>query len=75
MKVKHYIDELPVEAIEIIDSVGNSPKLNEKQRYAIKNAQKYLLRLGKKDDVMKDLYKVLDYVHRAYTGKWYGDKT
>lgn len=75
MEVKHYMQDLPCEAIKIIESVANSEKLTENQRYCVKTATKYILRLGKKDDVDKDLYKVLDYVHRACTGKWYGEKT
>lgn len=77
MQVKHYEDGLPCEAIEIIESVVvNAKCLNEDQKYNVGNALKYLLRLGKKgdaSDAAKDLYKTLDYVHRAYFGCWFGE--
>lgn len=77
MQVKHYEDGLPCEAIEIIESVVvNAKCLNEDQKFNVGNAMKYLLRLGKKgdfNDAAKDLYKALDYVHRAYFGCWFGE--
>lgn len=77
MQVKHYEEGLPCEAIEIIESVVTNAKcLNEDQKYNVGNALKYLLRLGKKgdaSDAAKDLYKALDYVHRANFGYWFGE--
>lgn len=75
MQVKHYEEGLPCEAIEIIESVVVDAKcLDEEQKYNVGNALKYLLRLGKKgdaSDAVKDLYKALDYVHRANFGYWF----
>lgn len=79
MLVKHYEDGLPCGAIKIIESVVvNAKCLNEDQKYNVGNALKYLLRLGKKgnsSDAAKDLYKALDYVHRARFGCWFGEDT
>ena len=58
------------EAIDVIEAVINNDNLTPDQAFAVGNALKYLLRLGKKDDVADELYKAEDYIHRARTGRW-----
>ncbi len=70
----HY-KEGPVETIEILESIVSSEKrkLTPKQKFCVAQAVRYLLRAGLKgteEDVLKDLQKADNYVHRALTGKW-----
>lgn len=58
------------EAIDVISRVINSDDLTPDQVFAVGNALKYLLRLGRKDEVDKELFKAENYLHRARTGRW-----
>ena len=58
------------EAIDVIERVINSDNLTPDQVFAVGNALKYLLRLGRKDDVADELFKAENYIHRARTGRW-----
>ena len=66
----HYKDE--IETIDFINQVlyNLGDKVENEQFYCIGNAIKYLGRLGKKDDITKELDKVENYIHRARTGEW-----
>lgn len=70
----HY-KEGPVETIEILESIVDSKerKLSPKQRFSVAQAVRYLMRAGLKggpEDVLKDLQKAENYVHRAVCGEW-----
>ena len=58
------------EAIDVIERVIGNDNLTPNQSFAVGNALKYLLRLGKKDEVASELFKAENYLHRARTGKW-----
>ena len=58
------------EVIDVIEQVINNDNLTPSQAYAVGNALKYLLRLGRKDGVDGELYKAENYIHRARTGRW-----
>ena len=59
-----------IEAIDVISRVINNDNLTPDQVFAVGNALKYLLRLGKKDGVASELFKAENYLHRARTGRW-----
>ena len=61
------------EAIDVIERVINSDNLTPDQVFAVGNALKYLLRLGKKDEVADELFKAENYLHRARVGTWIED--
>ena len=65
-----YYDLGHFEAIDVIERVINSDDLTPDQVFAVGNALKYLLRLGRKDEVASDLFKAENYLHRARTGRW-----
>lgn len=66
-----YYKVLDDEAIDIIEYVIDNDNFTPSQSFAIGNALKYLLRLGRKNSVIEsELYKAENYIHRARTGKW-----
>lgn len=84
-KPNHYIEGLPVEAIEIIemrleavevDRLSQITYLQNKGRtlFNYGNALKYLLRAGIKGDFIEDLKKARNYLNRAIDGCWYKDR-
>lgn len=60
------------ETIELIEDVVTRENIPRKSAYAIGNAIKYLLRVGKKqgEDWQDDVEKAENYLHRARTGEW-----
>ena len=68
----HY-DMKPIhETIQIIEDVVTRENIPRKSAYAIGNAIKYLLRVGKKqgENWQDDVEKAENYLHRALTGEW-----
>lgn len=68
----HY-DMKPIhETIEIIEDVVDRENIPRPAAFAIGNAIKYLLRVGKKqgEDWQDDVEKAENYLHRARTGEW-----
>ncbi len=67
---EHYKQAIePIDFIEqVLENLGD--KASNSQLYHIGNAVKYLGRLGKKDDIDKELDKIENYIHRARMGKW-----
>ena len=71
----HY-DMKPIhETIEIIEDVVNRENIPRPSAFAIGNAIKYLLRVGKKqgEDWQDDVEKAENYLHHARTGEWMKD--
>jgi len=66
----HYRQD--IEPIEVIEQVAKNiaDKVTPEQLVNITQALKYMLRLGTKDDIAKELDKAQNYLHRASTGKW-----
>ena len=73
MNNKHY-ELASCEAIDVIEDVIGGNCLSPAQSFAVGNALKYLLRLGKKDSIESDLLKAENYLHRARTGEWLADE-
>ena len=61
-----------IEVIEIIEQITKDypPEI----AYHIGNVIKYLARAPHKGDMESDLYKALNYMHRAVRGEWYETK-
>ena len=68
---EHYQKE-KFEAIDVIEDVLDDLEgiINNKQASYIKDILKYTLRLGKKDEIKKEQYKIADYFSRLVSGKW-----
>lgn len=68
----HYDMKPYHETIQIIEDVVTRENIPRKSAYAIGNAIKYLLRVGKKqgEDWQDDVEKAENYLHRALTGEW-----
>ena len=62
----------PMRVMEVIIVAGIPPEYHETARRNLSAAlaAKYLLRLGHKDDGLKELQKATNYTHRAATGSW-----
>jgi len=77
---KHYKAETglpePIEIIEAIETRLWSLELDPNEVGNIARGLKYLLRLGLKEseNPRKELDKFYNYMHRAKTGEWLGDK-
>jgi hypothetical protein len=62
-----------VEAEDVIAEVMRNASergLSMQQCWDVGNATKYLLRLGRKDDMERELRKSENYLHHALTGEW-----
>lgn len=59
------------ETIDLIEEIIERKNLPPKVAYNVSQAQKYIGRLGTKTkDYKSDLFKALNYLHRAYSGEW-----
>ena len=68
----HYASQ-KIEPIDVIEQVAENieqTSLNAKQKILVLQGLKYLLRLGTKDDAIKELNKAENYLHRALNGEW-----
>lgn len=68
-----YYDFLPIPSIEIIEAVVAREQIKSRvAAHFVGDALKYLLRLGLKPgaDVMDDIRKAENFLHRARTGEW-----
>jgi len=72
LKVKHYqvFPEKDLEAIDIIERVLQLSSLEKEESYYLGNALKYVLRLGRKDNVKQDAGKAIQYLKRLRDGGW-----
>ena len=61
-----------IDVTDMLEQVINNGNLPPSQAYAVGNAVKCLLGLGRKDGdgVDVELYKAENYLHRARTGRW-----
>jgi len=68
----HYSKQT-IEPINVIEQVARNidkTELSPEAKNSILQATKYLLRIGCKDEPLKELAKARNYINRASTGKW-----
>ena len=73
-KKKHHYDMSPnFEALDVLEVVSDNIEhldLKPITKFKIITAGKYFMRLGKKDDIKKELFKIENYLHNVRTGEW-----
>lgn len=69
-----YYRKQKTETIDLIEEIVSRKNLPPVVAYNVAQAQKYIGRAGvKTPDYVKDLYKAMDYLHRALCGEWFHD--
>jgi len=72
MHDNHY-RKMKIEPIDVIEQILSITigVLENKQRYCVGQAIKYLMRCGAKGSYKEDLEKAMNYLHRALYGTWW----